>query len=47
MRVSTIAMHMRSLDWQAANPTVTWMFRGIVWIVVVVLLLRPSNTAAL
>ena len=47
MRVSTMAMHKRILDWQAANPTVTWMFWGIVWIIVFTLLFSPSNTAAL
>jgi len=40
-------MHEKFLNWQAANPTVTWMFWGIVWIIVFVLLFNPSNTAAL
>ncbi len=40
-------IHKKILDWQAANPTATWIFWGIVWIVVFILLFSPSNTAAL
>ena len=42
-----MAVHKKILDWQAANPTITWMFWGIVWIIVFILLFSPSNTAAL
>jgi hypothetical protein len=30
------------LEWQAANPTVTWIVWGIVWAIVLYLLFRPS-----
>jgi hypothetical protein len=46
-RLSTMPIHKKILDWQAANPTITWIFWGIVWIIVFILLFSPSNTAAL
>lgn len=39
-------IHKRILEWQAAHPTVTWIVWGIIWIIVVILLLRPSTTGA-
>ncbi len=33
--------HKRFLEWQAAHPTVTWVFWIIVWLVVLSILLWP------
>jgi hypothetical protein len=30
-----------------AHPTITWIFWAIIWIIVFILLFRPSNTGAL
>ena len=38
-----MALHKRILEWQAAHPTVTWIFWGIVWAVVLVALLWPDR----
>ena len=35
-------LHKRILEWQAAHPNLTWVFWGIVWAVVLVLLLWPE-----
>ena len=46
-------MHKKILNWHAANPTATWMFWGIVWIIVLILCsaraipLRSREQAAL
>jgi hypothetical protein len=37
-----MAIHKSILEWQAANPTVTWIVWGIVWAIVLYLLFRPS-----
>ena len=42
-----MAMHKMILDWQAANPIVTWMVWGVVWIIVFSLLFSPGNAAVL
>ncbi len=39
-----MAIHKRILEWQAANPTITWIFWIIVWIIVFLLLFRPTTT---
>lgn len=41
-----MTFHRKILDWQAANPTTTWIFWGIVWFIVFILLFSPSKTAA-
>ncbi|WIM09087.1 MAG: hypothetical protein OJF58_000038 [Enhydrobacter sp.] len=43
----SMAMHKRILEWQAAHPTITWICWLIVWIVVLVLLFRPSSTGGM
>jgi hypothetical protein len=35
--------HKRILEWQAEHPTITWIFWIIVWILVFILLLKPSR----
>lgn len=42
-----MALHKRILEWQAAHPTITWLFWLIVWIVVLVLLFKPSSTGGM
>ncbi len=42
--VPTMAIHKRILEWQAANPTITWIFWIIIWIIVFILLFRPTTT---
>ncbi len=39
-----MAIHKQILEWQAAHPTITWTFWAIIWIVVLVLLFKPSTT---
>jgi hypothetical protein len=41
-----MAIHKKILEWQAAHPTVTWIFWAIIWIIVFVLLFRPTTTGA-
>ncbi len=41
-----MAVHKKILEWQAANPTLTWMFWSAVWIMVFILLFMPTRTAA-
>ena len=38
-------LHKRILEWQAAHPNLTWVFWGIVWAFVLVLLLWPEALA--
>ncbi len=40
-----MTFHKRILDWQAAHPTLTWVMWAIVWIIVFILLFRPSRVA--
>ena len=35
-------IHKNLLEWQAAHPTITW----IVWVIVFILLFKPSSTGA-
>lgn len=37
-----MAMHKRVLQWQADNPTITWIFWILVWLLVFWLLFRPA-----
>ena len=37
-----MAVHRKILEWQAANPVLTWIFWGIVWAFVFYLLFRPT-----
>ena len=41
-----MAVHKQILEWQAAHPTITWIFWVIIWIIVLVLLFKPSTTGA-
>ena len=41
----SMTIHKRILEWQAAHPTITWIVWGIIWIIVLVLLFRPSSTS--
>lgn len=36
-----ISFHKEILEWQAAHPTLTWIFWGIVWAIILSLLLAP------
>lgn len=38
-------LHKRILEWQAAHPNFTWVFWGVIWAVVLVLLLWPEALA--
>ena len=40
-----MAIHKRILEWQASHPTITWLVWGIIWIVVLVLLFKPTRVA--
>ncbi len=42
--LSLMAIHKRILEWQAAHPTITWIIWGVIWIIILYLLLRPSST---
>ena len=35
-------LHKKILEWQAEHPTITWLFWGAIWVVVLVLLLWPT-----
>jgi hypothetical protein len=35
----------RILEWQATHPTITWIVWSIIWLIVFVLLFRPSSTS--
>jgi len=39
-------LHQKILQWQADHPTITWIVWGIIWLVVLVLLFRPTPTGA-
>ena len=40
-----MAIHKKILEWQAGHPTITWLVWGVIWIVVLVLLFKPSHVA--
>ena len=40
-----MAMHKKILEWQAAHPTITWIVWAIIWILVLILLFKPSRVA--
>ena len=42
-----MAIYREILEWQAAHPTMTWIFWAIIWIIVFILLFRPSSTGAI
>jgi hypothetical protein len=42
-----MAIHKRILEWQAAHPTITWLAWSIIWIVVLILLFKPTRVGAL
>lgn len=37
-------IHRKILEWQAAHATITWIVWGIIWIIVLILLFRPTST---
>lgn len=37
-----MAVHKKILQWQADNPTITWIFWILVWALVFYLLFRPG-----
>jgi hypothetical protein len=37
-----MAVHRKILEWQAENPTLTWIFWILVWAFVFCLLFRPA-----
>jgi len=37
--------HKKILEWQAAHPTITWIFWLLIWAVVFFLLFRPTSTS--
>ena len=41
-----MVIHKKILEWQAADPTVTWIVWGIIWIIVFILLLSPKSSGA-
>jgi len=41
-----MAMHKRVLQWQADNPTITWIFWILIWLLVFYLLFRPGALGA-
>jgi hypothetical protein len=45
--ILTMAVHKTILEWQAAHPTITWIFWIMVWVIVFVLLFRPGATGAI
>jgi len=42
-----MAIHKSILEWQAANPTITWIFWGIIWAIVLYLLFRPNSASGI
>ena len=40
-----MAIHKRILEWQAERPTITWLVWGVIWIVVLGLLFKPTRVA--
>ena len=41
-----MAIHKRILEWQAAHPTLTWIVWSVIWILVLIVLLKPKSTGA-
>jgi hypothetical protein len=41
--IALMDYHKKILEWQAANPTITWIGWGIVWATVLSLLFWPSK----
>ena len=41
-----MAIHKQILEWQAAHPTITCIFWAIIWIIVFILMFKPSTTGA-
>ena len=39
-------LHRKILEWQATHPGITWIVWGIIWIIVFILLFRPTSTGA-
>jgi hypothetical protein len=39
---ANLMLHKRILEWQAANPTVTWVFWIIVWAIVLMVIFWPK-----
>jgi hypothetical protein len=37
----------RILEWQAEHPTITWIFWVIVWVLVLIVLLKPSRVSGM
>jgi len=42
-----MAIHKQILQWQAEHPTITWIVWAIIWLVVLIVLFKPSSTGAL
>jgi hypothetical protein len=42
-----MTFHKRILEWQAAHPTITWIFWIIVWTLVLIMLLRPTRVGGM
>jgi hypothetical protein len=42
-----MAIHKRILEWQAAHPTITWIVWAVIWLIVLIVLFKPSSTGAL
>jgi len=42
-----MAIHKQILEWQAAHPTITWIVWAIIWLIVLLVMFRPSSTGAL
>jgi len=42
-----MAIHKQILEWQAEHPTITWIVWAIIWLVVLIVLCKPSSTGAL
>ena len=36
-------LHKQILQWQADHPTVTWVFWTVVWIIVLLILFKPTR----
>jgi hypothetical protein len=39
-------IHKKILEWQAAHPTITWIVWGIIWIIVLYILFKPTRVGA-
>jgi hypothetical protein len=35
-------LHKHILEWQARHPTITWLFWGLIWAVVLITLFWPN-----